>query len=86
MFTYEQIDEIGDGLIKHYLGDKADDVTCVDIDGFVKDYLGLNIEYHSFAEEDSDKIGYISDGVSAIKINNGKRAVNKDRERTSLWL
>ena len=34
MFTYEEIDELGDGLMRSYLGDKAESVLRADIDGF----------------------------------------------------
>ena len=35
---------------------------CVDIEAFVTDYLGLQIVYESFAEQDPGRIGFLSDG------------------------
>lgn len=36
MFTYEEIDELGDGLMRSYLGDKAESVLRADIEGFTE--------------------------------------------------
>ncbi len=55
---------MGEGLIRQYLGKEAERTCCVDIEGFVTDFLKLPLLYRSFAEEDSDKIGFIADGVT----------------------
>ena len=57
IFSYEELDELGEGLIRQYLGKEAERTCCVDIEGFVTDFLKLPLLYRSFAEEDSDKIG-----------------------------
>lgn len=73
MFTYEEIDELGDGLMKSYLGDKAESVLRADIEGFTENYLRLPVEYQSFAGNDLDKLGFISDGITPLEINcNGR--------------
>ena len=41
ILTYEEIDELGDGLIRQYLETDAENCFCVDIEGFVTDFLGL---------------------------------------------
>ena len=64
IFSYEELDELGEGLIRQYLGKEAERTCCVDIEGFVTDFLKLPLLYRSFAEEDSDKIGFIADGVT----------------------
>lgn len=64
IFSYEELDELGEGLIRQYLGKEAERTCCVDIEGFVTDFLKLPLLYRSFAEEDSDKIGFIADGAS----------------------
>ncbi len=72
-FTYEQLDELGEGFIRQYLGSEADTSFCVDIDGFVTEFLGLPLMYYSFAETDMDKIGFISDGITPLRVfENGK--------------
>ena len=73
MFTYEEIDELGDGLMRSYLGDKAGSVLRADIEGFTENYLRLPVEYQSFSGNDLDKLGFISDGITPLEINcNGK--------------
>ena len=62
IFSYEQLDELGEGLIRQYLGRKAETVFCVDIEGFVMEYLRLPLLYRTFAEKDTDKIGFIASG------------------------
>ena len=56
------IDELGNGLIKNYLGKRASELLFVDIDKFVTEYLKLPIIYARFAENDMSKLGFISDG------------------------
>ena len=68
MYSYEEIDELGEGLIRQYLGAEADKSYCVDIEGFVNEFLGLPLLYRTFAEKDSDKIGFISDGIIPLRI------------------
>ncbi len=50
-----EADEICDGLMERYHEEKG--VSCVDIDGFVKDVLRCPVFYEAFAEKDLDKIG-----------------------------
>ncbi len=66
IFSYEELDELGEGLIRQYLGKEAERTCCVDIEGFVTDFLKLPLLYRSFAEEDSDKIGFIADGFTPL--------------------
>ena len=75
IFSYEQLDELGEGLIRQYLGRKADSVFCVDIEGFVTDFLCLPLLYRSFAERDTDKIGFISDGITPLLIYERQKIV-----------
>ena len=59
---------MGEGLIRQYLGKEAERTCCVDIEGFVTDFLKLPLLYRNFAEEDSDKIGFIADGVTPLRV------------------
>jgi len=74
IFSYEQLDELGDGLIRQYLGKESGTAFCVDIEGFVTDFLHLPLLYRSFAERDTDKIGFISDGITPLLIYEKKQA------------
>ncbi len=74
MFSYDEIDELGEGLIRQYLGADADKTYCVDIEGFVTDFLKLPLLYRTFAEQDTDKIGFIADGITPLQVfEDGKR-------------
>lgn len=68
IFSYNEIDELGEGLIRQFLGTDAKRTCCVDIEGFATDYLKLPILYRSFAKQDTDMIGFISDGVTPLCI------------------
>ena len=59
-----EADEICDGLMERYHEEKG--VSCVDIDGFVKDVLRCPVFYEAFAEKDLDKIGFCGDGSSKL--------------------
>ena len=68
IFSYDEIDELGEGLIRQYLGTDAERTCCVDIEGFATDYLKLPLLYRSFAEQDTDKIGFIADGITPLRV------------------
>ena len=72
IFSYDEIDELGEGLIRQYLGADAERTCCVDIEGFATDYLKLPLLYRSFAEQDTDKIGFIADGITPLRIHEGR--------------
>ena len=73
IFSYDEIDELGEGLIRQYLGADAERTCCVDIEGFVTEYLKLPLLYRTFAEQDTDKIGFIADGITPLRIHDGKQ-------------
>ncbi len=70
----DNIEEIAEGIILDYLKDKADEVTCIDIEGLLVDYFKLDIRYEKIAEDDFNIDGFISNGVASLKIwENGKK-------------
>jgi len=70
----KELEELGESLIASYL--KGNDrCLCIDIEGFIKDYLGLEMKFVSFAEEDKGKIGFLSDGKTELSIYTEGRAV-----------
>ncbi len=75
-YTRTEIDEISEGLIQVYK-DKFPDkvVTYVDIEHFITSFLGLMIEYTSFAEDDMGKIGFTSDGEAELMIYQNGRII-----------
>ena len=72
-----ELEELGEGLIRHYLEcshvHKA--ARCIDIEGLAN-FLGLTVVYRSFAEEDHDKIGFLSDGKTSLKIWDNRKIVS----------
>lgn len=66
-----EINELCEALILDYI--KSSNCCCIDIEGFITEYLKLNIVYVSFAEEDTSKFGYLSDGKQGIWIYKNKK-------------
>ena len=66
-FTDMEIEELAEGMIRQYLGNLENAPLKVDIEGFLTRYLKLPLKFRSFAEEDSGKIGFISDGITLSK-------------------
>ena len=71
------VDELGNSLIKSYMGEQTNNKTSVDIEGFVKDYLKLPVIYRRFAEEDMSKLGFISDGLTPLSVY-----INAEKKQT----
>lgn len=64
--TVNEIEELAESLVRKFYGRRKVIPESVDIDGFVTKFLKLRVEYRSFAEEDSSKIGFISDGTTPL--------------------
>ncbi len=60
-----EIEQIAEGLVHVACGKPPP--KCIDIDA-VAAYLGLTVRYEKFAENDLDKIGFTSDGQSALTV------------------
>lgn len=73
--SFDEIEILCEALVKDFIKRKQyRDVTCVDIEGFVTEYLGADLVYASFDEEDSGKVGFISDGKTPLGLReNGSR-------------
>ncbi len=61
------LDEIAEGLIASYAQNKPGAVQ-IDIESFITDALGLPICYVSMAEQDKDKLGFLSDGKTPLSV------------------
>lgn len=65
-----ELDEISEGLIKVYAERNPKRVIqYIDIEHFITDFLMLKIEYASFAEQDSGRIGFSADGKTPLLIH-----------------
>ena len=71
----KDIEEISRGMINLYFKKAHREVEHrVDIEDFSKSFLGLKIEYVSFADPKKEKIGFLADGETPLVINScGKR-------------
>ena len=72
MSTYisnRELAELGEGLTRHYLEQAHIHMAarCIDIEGLAN-YLGMTVVFETFAEEDRDKVGFLADGRTPLKI------------------
>lgn len=67
-YSYEELDEIGEAVVRQYYTKNEFPPLCVDVEGLATELLGLTVCYQSFAENDPDKIGFISDGRMSLLI------------------
>ncbi len=68
-YSFEEIDELGETIVKKYIKDKKlKNVWCIDVEGIVTDLLGCQVVYAQFAEDDPSKIGFLSNGITPIKV------------------
>ena len=74
-FSNYEIEELADGMMRQFLGRNCENATEVNIESFITEYLKLPVRYYTFAEQDKDKIGFISDGYSPLSIYDDKRIV-----------
>ncbi len=73
--SYDELEELGETIVRAYVSKtRRYNALCVDIEGLVTDYLGLTIVYESIAEDDANKIGFLSNGKHPLWVyRNGQR-------------
>ncbi len=72
--TNDEIDEIGESLIRLFNFDSYSKGRAVDIEKFITDYLKYQIVYDNIAEEDAGKTAFLGDGKASLTVwRNGKR-------------
>lgn len=76
LVTNAEIEEVGQNLIRSYIGSREPPPNCIDIEGFIEDYLHLPIVYAGIAEKDRDKLGFVSDGKYPLEVFDGRRKVS----------
>ena len=70
------LEEISEGLIRVYASQHKNKVVqSIDIEHFITEFLKLKIEYTSFAENDSGKIGFLADGQTPLLIYQDGRII-----------
>ena len=71
-----ELEEISEGLIRVYASQHKNKVVqSIDIEHFITEFLKLKIEYTSFAENDSGKIGFLADGQTPLLIYQDGRII-----------
>ena len=71
-----ELEELGNGLVSSFIewSGMKQAPKCIDIVG-VAQFLGLNVVYEHFAEEEPDKIGFLSDGRTPLRIRRNGQVV-----------
>ena len=64
--THDEIDEIGEGLIRKYQYQSFIQGTPTDIEDFIISNLGYRIVYDRIAEGDAGKMAFLADGKTAL--------------------
>ena len=58
-----EMEEVGESIIRKFLGRRKNLPRCIDIEGLIQNYLRLPmIEYAEFADKDFDEMGFLSGG------------------------
>lgn len=63
--------------MRQFLGQRRSTPFRVDIESFLTGFLKLPLKYRSFAEEDYSKIGFISDGITPLRVMEGERPMRE---------
>ena len=67
--TNDEIESLCEAMIKDFFKSRHyTNVLCVDIEGFVEEYLGIPIIYETFAETDPGRIGFLADGKRPLSV------------------
>lgn len=75
MFSYSELDDLAEELVKDYMDKKKESrVLCVDIEGFITEYMKMSLVYENIAEENPNRIGFLANGIKPLFVNrNGCR-------------
>ena len=72
----DEIENLCEAMIKDFFKSKHyTNVMCVDIEAFVREYLGVPIVYETFAEPDPGRVGFLSDGKRPLLVRRNGRVV-----------
>ena len=81
--TNEEIDEIGEGLIRKYQYQTFIQGKSTDIEDFIVNFLGYRIIYDKLAEKDAGKMAFLADGKGSLWLwRNGIRVFVTPPART----
>ena len=70
--TNQEIENLCEAMIKDFFKQRHyTNVLCVDIESFVREYLGIPVVFEKFAENGSGVLGFISDGEKPLIVIDG---------------
>ena len=73
----EELDELGEAIIKEYFRKHPNKAkSYVDVDDFISNYLGLQLQYFCFAEEEMGKLGFLADGKTPLMVYQFNRVIS----------
>lgn len=77
LVSFRELDSLGEGLVKDYAKKTHRwNAMCLDIEGFITDYLELRIVYESIAEEDKSKLGFMADGATPLRVTRDRKILS----------
>lgn len=73
--SYDKLEDLGETIVRAYINKtRPYNALCIDIEGLVTDYLGLTVVYETIAEDDLNKIAFLSNGKRPLcVVRDGKR-------------
>jgi Zn-dependent peptidase ImmA (M78 family) len=74
-YSRVEIDELGEEIVRQFIDGFTPNAECVNIDLFVTDYLKLPLVYESFAEDETDRLGFTSNGKRKLRVMREGRQV-----------
>lgn len=70
--SYEEIEKLCEAAVRDFFKQKHyTNSRCVEIEGFVTDYLGLPLVYEDIREPDMGRVGFLSDGEKPLWVQRG---------------
>lgn len=66
--TNEEIDEIGEGIVRKFDFDSYTGCKAIDIEKFITEYLKYRIVYENIAERDAGKTAFLADGKTVLTV------------------
>lgn len=74
--SFGELEELGETIVREYLRKtKRYNALCVDIEGLVTDYLGLTVVYEKIAEDDPNKIAFLSNGKRPLWVSRNEERI-----------
>ena len=73
--SQKEADELCSGMLRDYYAKwkQTDIPVCIDIEGFITEYLGATVTFENIREDERDVLAFTADGIHSLKVyRNGK--------------